>query len=109
MENIGLHDHVKIQHWDARHLPIDSGYVDKMVNNLPFGRQIAADENIAGLYYDVFKEMKRVLKKNGCIYCLTDADAALQTAAERVQFSFSKEMTLSLKGLHPTLFSLKKQ
>ncbi|MDF2649370.1 MAG: SAM-dependent methyltransferase [Paenibacillus sp.] len=108
-ENIGFHEHVWIQQWDARQLPIDSGYIDKMVTNLPFGRQISADENISELYYAIVKEMNRVLKRNGTILCLTDADAALEIAAERVQFNCAKEVTLSLKGLHPTLFSLKKQ
>ncbi|MCD9020734.1 methyltransferase domain-containing protein [Cohnella silvisoli] len=108
-ENTGSHNHARIHHWDARQLPLDSDYIDKIVTNLPFGRQIAADENISGLYCDVLKEMKRVLKRNGSVLCLTDADAALQIAAERVQFSCSKETTLSLKGLHPTVFSLKKQ
>jgi len=53
--------------------------------------------------------MKRVLKKNGSMLCLTDAGTALQWAAECVQFGCTQEITLSLKGLHPTLFSLKKQ
>ncbi|MFC5649897.1 methyltransferase domain-containing protein [Paenibacillus solisilvae] len=108
-ENTGNHNQVRIHRWDARQLPLDAGYIDKMVTNLPFGRQIAADENLPGLYYDIFKEMKRVLNKNGNILCLTDADAALQIAAERVQVTYSKEMTISLKGLHPTLYALKKQ
>lgn len=108
-ENIGFHDHVKLHRWDARRLPMESGYADKMVTNLPFGRQIAADENIPELYRDVFKELKRVLKKNGRVLCLSDADDALQFSAERVGFSCSKVATLSLKGLHPAVFSLEKE
>lgn len=108
-ENIGSHERVKIHHWDARQLSIDSGYIDKIVTNLPFGRQTAADQNLSELYGDVFKEMIRVLKKNGSALCLTDADNALVTAAERVQWSYSKLMTLSLKGLHPSLYLLNKQ
>lgn len=109
VENIGGHRRVKVHRWDARQLPVDSGSIHKIVTNLPFGRQIAADEHIPGLYCDIFKEMRRVLSKNGRVLCLTDADAALQLAAERVQFYCSKETTLRLKGLHPTLYSLQKQ
>jgi hypothetical protein len=36
-------------------------------------------------------------------------DAALQTAAQQIGFSYSKEATLSLKGLYPTVYLLKKQ
>lgn len=109
LENVGVYDHVKIHHWDARRLPIDAGYVDKMVTNLPFGRQISADEHIPALYQAVFKEMKRVLKTKGCALCMTDADAALQTAARQTGFSFTKEATLSLKGLHPSVYLLKNE
>lgn len=107
--NVGFHEQVKILHWDARRLPIDAGSVNKMVANLPFGRQISSDEHIPTLYQAVFKEMKRVLKKNGCALFLTDAEAALQIAAQQVDFSCRMEATLSLKGLHPAIFMLKKQ
>jgi len=109
VENVGFHDRVEIRRWDARRLPIDAGYADKIVTNLPFGQQISTDEDIATLYQAVFKEMKRVLKKNGFALCLTDANAALQTAAEQIGFSWCKETTLSLKGLHPSIYLLKKQ
>ncbi|TMV46230.1 methyltransferase domain-containing protein [Paenibacillus mesophilus] len=108
-ENVGINDHVPIQLWDARRLPLDAGHVDKVVTNLPFGRQISADEHIPSLYQDVFMEMKRVLKKKGFVLCLTDADAALHAAAERIGFSCSKEATLSLKGLHPSVYLLRNE
>lgn len=108
-DNIGYPDRVSIRHWDARQLPLDSGCIDKIVTNLPFGRQIAADENLVGLYGDMFKEMKRVLRDKGSALCLTDAAVAVQAAADRSGLSFTGERALSLKGLHPTLFSLKKK
>ncbi|MFD0712990.1 methyltransferase domain-containing protein [Paenibacillus sp. GCM10027626] len=107
-QNIGCHDHVGIHRWDARQLPFASGEIDKIVTNLPFGRQIAADEDIFALYCDSFREMKRVLSWNGSIVCLTDAGTALKMAAERIQLNCSEETTLSLKGLHPAIFLLKK-
>ncbi|MDT3428686.1 23S rRNA G2445 N2-methylase RlmL [Paenibacillus forsythiae] len=108
IENIGFYGRLRIRHWDARHLPIDAGFVDKVVTNLPFGRQISTDEDIPKLYYDVFKEMKRVLKSDGSLLCLTDADAAARSAAEKLQFRYSTVTTLCLKGLNPTLLLLKK-
>lgn len=106
MHNAGSHARVTIRQWDARRLPIDSGSVDIIVTNLPFGRKIAADENISALYADVFKEMKRVLNEDGRALCLTDADAAFAEAAEREQLQYEKGTTLSLKGLQPTLYSI---
>ncbi|WP_052487992.1 methyltransferase domain-containing protein [Gordoniibacillus kamchatkensis] len=107
--NAGIHHRVGIHHWDARRLPIDSGSVHKIVTNLPFGRQIAADEPIPELYRGIVKEINRVLHNNGSALCLTDADAELQSAAERVQLSCTKVAALSLKGLHPTLYMLEKR
>ncbi|MFB9276622.1 methyltransferase domain-containing protein [Cohnella cellulosilytica] len=109
LDNVGLHDRVRILQWDARDLPIDSGHVDKAAANLPFGRQISTGENLPRLYGDIFKEIKRVLKRQGTFICLTDADDALQSAAEKLQFSCSTMAVLSLKGLHPSLYRLKKQ
>ncbi len=109
VENVGLHDRVSILQWDARDLPIDSGHVDKAVTNLPFGRQISANENIPELYCDMFKEIKRVLKQQGTFLCLTDADAALRSAAEKLRFGYSKMAVLSLKGLNPSIYRLNKQ
>ncbi|CAG7626521.1 methyltransferase domain-containing protein [Paenibacillus allorhizosphaerae] len=108
-ENIGHCERAKIHHWNARSLPIDAGCVDKIVTNLPFGKQIAANEDILELYLELFGEMKRVLKMDGSAICLTDAEAALQSAAERAELDCSKTMTLHLKGLHPALFVLRKQ
>jgi len=107
-ENIGALERVSVRRWDARQLPIASGRIDKIVTNLPFGRQIAANEDIPSLYGDLLREMRRVLKKNGTIFCLTSADEALMQAAERAHFRLGIEATLHLKGLRPTLFSLRK-
>ncbi|WP_274653142.1 methyltransferase domain-containing protein [Paenibacillus humicola] len=103
--NIGSCAGVQIRRWDARRMPIDSGSVDKIVTNLPFGRQIAVED---GFYDAVVAEMKRVLNKEGRVFCLTDADAVLQRAAAQARMSCTKRVTLSLKGLHPSLYVLAK-
>lgn len=99
---------VSLHRWDARRLPLDSGSVTKAVTNLPFGRQIAAHEDIAVLYRELLREMNRVVAADGTILCLTDADEALQRAADGVMLRCAAITTLSLKGLHPTLYRLGK-
>lgn len=108
-ENAGFRDHAEIRRWDARRLPLDAGYADKIVVNLPFGRQISADEDIPALYLAILRELNRVLNKHGRAICLSDADAALETAAELAGLDCRKEATLHLKGLHPAVYRLKKQ
>ncbi|MBB6733021.1 methyltransferase domain-containing protein [Cohnella zeiphila] len=101
-------ERVRLRTWDARRLPLDAGSVDKMAANLPFGRQIAADEPLSDLYFGMLREAGRVLAGSGTFLCLTDAEAALLEAAERAGLSCAKGMTLSLKGLHPSIFTLRR-
>ncbi|SFI78794.1 23S rRNA G2445 N2-methylase RlmL [Paenibacillus sp. UNC496MF] len=105
--NAGGRERLAIRQWDARRLPIDAGAVDKAVTNLPFGRQISAGEAMPALYADLLRELKRVVARDGGILCLTDADGALREAAERLRLGWEAVATLSLKGLHPTLYRLR--
>lgn len=109
LSNTGGHERASVRQWDARRLPLDAGCVDKLVANLPFGRQIAADADLTELYREMIREMGRVVKRNGTILCLTEAAEPLERAAERFSLSCRKEVTLSLKGLLPTLYILKKR
>lgn len=106
IENTGFHERLEIRNWDARNLPIDAAAVDKVVTNLPFGRRISAGEHIPKLYGDLLREMKRIVKSDGIILCLTDAGAAVQDAAEKLHFRCSPLATLCLKGVYPTLYRL---
>ena len=90
--------------WDARNLPLDANYVDKVVTNLPFGRQVSADEDIQLLNRNIMKEISRVMKRNGKAVILSERGHQLQTEAERLGLFCSKSYPLSLKGLHPTLY-----
>lgn len=97
-----------VRQWDARRLPLDAGSIDVMVTNLPFGRQILSDVPLPDLYRELLREAHRVLGKSGRYVCLTDAKEALQGAAELSRFDCKPVSSLSLKGLHPTLFVLEK-
>lgn len=46
LDNVGVLNQVKIHRWDARRLPMDAGAVDKIVTNLPFGRQISSEISV---------------------------------------------------------------
>ena len=48
--------------WDARRLPLEDTSVDRIVCNLPFGKQLSSPEEIGPLYYDAIPEMDRVLR-----------------------------------------------
>ncbi len=106
IDNTGVRERLIIRQWDARCLPIDAGAVDKVVTNLPFGKRILANEDIPKLYIELFRELKRIIRSDGRILCLTDAGAAVHDAAEKLHFSCSPLAKLCLKGVYPTLYQL---
>ncbi len=63
--------HVDLRAGDARSLPLPDGSVDRVVSNLPWGRQIAVDEALETLYRQSFAAMRRVLAPGGRIALLT--------------------------------------
>lgn len=108
MANIGSRQQARIRLWDARRLPLDAGYADKAATNLPFGRQVSAHERMDELYAGMFKELRRVLTSGGTVICLTDAHDALLRAAAAQQLESAQLASLSLKGLHPAVYKLRK-
>ncbi|GAB2575472.1 methyltransferase domain-containing protein [Gracilibacillus alcaliphilus] len=98
---------VQLHVWDARELPFSDSSVDKVVTNLPFGRQIAA-ENLACFNYHIMKEIYRVLKPSGRAVLLSESVDQLFTEARRLGLSSLASYPVSLKGLHPTVFVFEK-
>jgi 23S rRNA G2445 N2-methylase RlmL len=62
---------VHLQRWDAVHLPLASQSMDRIVTNLPWGRQVQVDENLERFYRRVCAEFQRVLTADGQIVLLT--------------------------------------
>lgn len=50
---------VQVNVWDARKLPFSTGCVDKIVTNLPFGRQISPDEDLELFNHHIMIEVCR--------------------------------------------------
>jgi hypothetical protein len=72
------------------------------MTNLPWGRQIVADE---GLYQDMCREIERVLKPNGRALLLTNAPELLRF--ERLKLREAIE--ISLFGQTPVISIFDKQ
>jgi 23S rRNA G2445 N2-methylase RlmL len=64
--------------WDARRLPLADGSIERVVTNLPWGRQVVVDEQIADLYARVCQEMERVLAPSGGLVLLTSQPQMVQ-------------------------------
>lgn len=62
---------IELNQWDARHLPFEDGTIDKIVCNLPFGKQIGSPDENQELYGSFLKEVSRLLKSDGKAVLLT--------------------------------------
>jgi len=76
----GLGKSVRLSRWDARRLPIPSEWVDQVVVNLPFGKQVGSRSTIETLYPQFIAELERVLKLGGGAVLLTSEFDLLKSA-----------------------------
>ncbi len=80
-ENFGpRHKPVRIERMDARKLPLEDGSVDKLVTNLPWGRQIGDPAGLPALYAGVLAEAVRVVRPGGRVVLLTGEPGVLERA-----------------------------
>ncbi|HCE18507.1 MAG TPA: RNA methyltransferase [Anaerolinea thermolimosa] len=89
---------------DATRLPFASRSVDRMVSNLPWGRQVAVDLRLEYLYRAACAEMERVLVLQGRVVLLTSLPELV--AFERLRLI--DRLEISLFGQRPAalLFGL---
>lgn len=90
---------IDLQLWDARRLPLDTGAVEHVVTNLPWGRQIEIEVEPAQFYGEVCREIQRVLAGHGSVALLTTLPhfvvlPALRRAAERTISLFGQQATV---------------
>lgn len=91
--------HIVVQRWDARALPLAERSVDRIVTNLPWGRQIEVDSDLAGFYRATCGEMERVLKEDGRIVILTN----LPHLVTFTTCTIERKLEISLFGQQPTI------
>ena len=87
--------------WDARALPIPDGSVERIVSNLPWGRQAPINGSLANFYRDVSAEMRRVLAPGGRIALLTNAPQFTSFQGLRRDC----QLEISLYGQTPTILT----
>ena len=90
-----------INAWDARALPIPDGSVERIVSNLPWGRQVTISGGLSHFYRDVCAEMRRVLAPGGRIALLTNAPQL----APFQDLRRDGQLEISLYGQTPTILT----
>jgi len=79
-QNIGpKHKPRQLVKWDAGHLPLPSGSVDKVATNLPFGKKVGSQHDNVSLYRAFFREVDRVLRPNGRAVVLSSETELIKT------------------------------
>lgn len=88
-----------VRHWDARRLPLDARTVDRIVTNLPWGRQVAVDAALADFYRKTCAEIQRVLADDGRAVLLTNVPESVYLPA----LACEQRIEVSLFGQTPTI------
>ncbi len=90
---------ITVEAWDSRHLPLPDGYADRVLSNLPWGKQIAVDATLTHFYAETCREIERILKPGGIAALLT-------SQPELLHFDHLKPtqtIEISLYGQTPTI------
>jgi hypothetical protein len=94
---------------DATQLPFRSNSIDRVVSNLPWGRQVQGQQRLRDTYETAIAEFSRVLCEKGRVVLLTDRVGLALHAAEAVPgLHLATATQISLFGSHPTICVLVK-
>lgn len=92
-----------LSRWEAARLPLESGTVDRIVSNPPFGKQLSSPEAVGPLYHSMLREYDRVLRPGGVVVLLVSAAAVLRSAARNVGWKAQRQLGLRVLGQPATV------
>ncbi len=98
---------VELKDWDATAVPLDDGWADAIVADLPFGQRIGSHKDNIKLYPALLTEAARLLRVGGTGVFLTH-ELRLFEDTLGPQWSIERIIPLSLGGMHPKLYVVKR-
>ena len=91
--------------WDVSNIPLQDHTVDKIVCNLPFGKQVGSRSENQSLYYAFFREMTRVLKHRGKAVLLTTESELMRELISRYpSVNLKRSLRIDLMGLRAYIY-----
>ncbi|HET6988447.1 MAG TPA: methyltransferase domain-containing protein [Kribbella sp.] len=91
----------------AEAIPIPAGSVDRIITNLPFGKQVGSHHANRVLYPAVLSEIARVLSADGRVVLLTEDKRLLRQAIEQQKtLKLVRHRLLKYNGATPTAYVL---
>jgi tRNA (guanine6-N2)-methyltransferase len=95
---------------DARLMPFPPATINAVVTNLPWGKQVAPDDDLAELYKGVVRVIEKALEVGGRVVILTDQIELLQGAVQQhPTLTLTDSFQISLFGSRPTIHLLHKE
>jgi tRNA (guanine6-N2)-methyltransferase len=94
--------------WDARRLPLDDASVDRIICNLPFGKQLSSPEQIGPLYHNAATDLDRVLRSKGKAVLLVADAAALKTALRPLDWKQERFVPVRVLGQRAVIMVYRK-
>lgn len=88
---------VEVKEWDANNLPLGDSSVDKIICNLPFGKQIKVS-SISDFYLKIIAEFYRLIKNDGKIILLTSNLEELNNATLKNNLVLQSKYEITLNG-----------
>jgi tRNA (guanine6-N2)-methyltransferase len=104
------HPTVLLYQGDATELRLADHTIDAVLSNLPWGKQVTAETDLAALYQGILTMIERVLIPGGRAVLLTDQAELLLVALEACPaLRLASALQISLYGRHPTMYVLHTQ
>lgn len=94
--------------WDACALPLEAESVNRILTNLPFGKQIGSHAANTTLYRTLAQEFGRVLTSDGLLVALTSEDRLWESTLREHNWRISKKVVLVVLGQPASIFVAEK-
>lgn len=104
--NLGRYDvHAELELANATPILSPSGSVDRVISNLPFGKQVGSHDTNTKLYPALLNETSRALNRNGRAVLLTEDKRLLRHTIQQTKgLKLVRERLLRYNGATPTAF-----
>jgi len=96
---------IQVDKWDATALAghVAAGQVDRVICNLPFGRQYSHGADMAQLYESLIGHWRGLMATGGRLILLSSDDAAMKRALGRLHLRRQREERVKVLGLWSTI------